>query len=81
MAVRLIPCRHKETGAEAEIPETGLQHLPAYVPVDEDDRKRLGFEAPADSADNADSSTTGEDTTSKPATGAAKMKKEHTRGD
>lgn len=77
MAVRMILCRHSETGAEAEIPETGLQHLPAYVPVDEEDRKRLGYtDQPV-----GDPPAAADPTTSKPATGAAKTKKEHTSGD
>jgi hypothetical protein len=44
MAVRLIPCRRVDDHTvTADIPETGLQHMAAYEPVDEADRKRLGY--------------------------------------
>ncbi|MGI5233841.1 hypothetical protein [Actinoallomurus sp. CA-142502] len=46
MAVAFITCRHEVTGATADIPETALKHLPAYVPVDADERKRLGYDDP-----------------------------------
>lgn len=82
MSVRLIPCRHRDTGAEADIPETALQHLPAFVPVDEADRKLLGYDEPADDTPPAgDAEPDGDQTPahddpparkSKPATGAAK---------
>lgn len=73
MAVRLIPCRNTETGAEAEIPETGLQHLPAYEPVNEDDRKRLGYEEPAETPAGGDQPPSDPPARkSKPATGSGK---------
>lgn len=54
MAVRLIRCRNTDTGGEAEIPETGLQHLGAYEPIEAADRKRLGYDqASADQAAQA----------------------------
>lgn len=33
MSVPLIPCRNPVTGAEAEIPETALQHMPDWQPI------------------------------------------------
>lgn len=52
MAVRLILCRRKDTGAEAELPETALRygHIPAYEPVDEADRDRIRELQTADEA-------------------------------
>lgn len=83
MPVRLIPCRHTDTGAETDIPETGLKHLSAYEPIDAEDRKRLGYDKPADDDKQPDTGETppagGTETTptpSKPATGAAKKNKE-----
>lgn len=48
MAIEFVTCRHKVTGGIADIPETALQHLPAYVPVDAGERKRLGYADPPD---------------------------------
>lgn len=76
MAVPFVTCRHEVTGATADIPETALLHLPAYMPVEEADRKRLGYDDPT-SADPGDSAQAGDaepTSKSKPATGAAKQK-------
>ncbi|MGH3375983.1 MAG: hypothetical protein ACRDP6_14690 [Actinoallomurus sp.] len=81
MAVALILCRHRESGVEVEIPETGLKHLSAYEPVDPADRERLGYDKPADGAQPEGEPPTPPPSDppapkSKPATGAAKTPKE-----
>lgn len=49
--VPLIPCRRVDDHTvTAEIPETGLQHFPAYEPIDEADRERLGYTSDAGQA-------------------------------
>jgi hypothetical protein len=79
MAIRLIPCRHKDTGAEAEIAETALRYFPDYVPAGENDRKRYGYDKPDSNGEPSDQSAApaGESTTppapkTKPAASAAK---------
>lgn len=89
MGVRLIRCRNTVTGAEAEIPETGLQHLGAYEPTEAADRERLGYDKPSSeqtgqgpAGDKSEVAAPAADDTpkSKPATGG-KTKKESRDGD
>lgn len=94
MAVRLIPCRHTTTGAEADIPETALRygHMPTYEPIEEADRDCIAQAQEADraAAEAADADKTPTSpppapatgtTPSKPATRAAKNTKESRDGD
>lgn len=37
MPVPLIPCRNTLTGAETEIPETALRHMPDWQPITDDE--------------------------------------------
>lgn len=78
MAIRFIQCWNTITGAETELPETALQHLPAWQPVDEDNRVRLGYDKPpADTPADAGDPAEGQPARKrKPATGAAKNTKE-----
>lgn len=50
MGVRMVPCRNTVTGGEAELPETALQHLPNWQPVDAGSPPAAD-EPPADPAD------------------------------
>lgn len=75
MAVRLIPCRHRDTGAETEIAETALGYFPDYQRLDQEP----GEGKAADDERQPDPEPGGEqppgtDRESKPATGAAKKK-------
>jgi hypothetical protein len=80
MPVRLVPCKHKDTGAPANIAETALQHFPAYEPVDPDDRKRLGYDKTEDEqptpAGQQPPASDAHARKSKPAPGAAKKNEE-----
>jgi hypothetical protein len=50
--VPLIPCRRiDDHTVTAEIPETGVRHFAAFEPIDPEDRKRLGYDAPAETSD------------------------------
>lgn len=91
MAIRFIPCRHSVTRAETELPETALQHMPAWVPTDPADRERLGYDEPAETptdgeeppAEGADGGEPPGDQPArrkKPAGGAAKNTKENNDG-
>lgn len=55
MATRFVHCRNTVTGATADLPETALKHLAAYVPVDPADRERLGYPANAGGEDQSGS--------------------------
>jgi hypothetical protein len=35
VAIETVPCRNQVTGAEADIPETALRHLPNWQPIDQ----------------------------------------------
>lgn len=66
MPVPLIPCRHRDTGAEVELPETALRygHMPTYEPVEDADRERIRALQDADKA--AAAAEQADDTTPSP---------------
>jgi len=54
MAVKLIPCRNRETGATAEIPETALPHMTSWEPIESGTEKDTAEAAAADITSDPD---------------------------
>lgn len=64
MPVPLVPCRHRENGTEALIPETALYLFGDYERTDQDDTEAAADGPAAQDGEPAD---TAKDTTEQPA--------------